>query len=105
MKRILLGTISFQGAENSVAMALSNTVKTTAEMAARAGWSFDGTYRRMRIVHRLDVAEKATARHVDLEDADFDLLRKIVTEDAIYMAVDQGIVDLVDRVRHAEDVE
>lgn len=42
---------------------------------------------------------------MDLEDADYDLLKKIVTEDARYMAVDQGIVDLVNRVRNAADPE
>ena len=104
MKRILLGTISFQGTENSVAATLSSTVKTAAETVGRPGWSFDALYRRMRIAARLDMAEDAKAGHVDLEDSDFELLKKIVTEDAIYLAIDQGVVDLVDRVRNATEI-
>jgi len=105
MKRIQLGAIVFMGKETPVAATLVSTVKTTPEISGQMGWGFDGTYKRMKIVTRLEAAEKSNADHVDLEDADYDLLIKIVTQDARYMAVDQGIVDLVNRVRNAADPE
>ena len=105
MKRIQLGAITFNGKEVAVAATLASTVKTTGEIPGQMGWSFDATYKRMKIVTRLQAAEKAKAEYVDLEDADYDLLKKIVTEDARYMAVDQGIVDLGYRVRNAADPE
>lgn len=99
MKRVMLGLVFIGGSPQKAADVLLSLVKGTP--VGSAGMTVGEMRQRMRLVDRLETEELANFEHADLEDADYEVLKRCV-EGGSYTIADRGLLRVLDAVLDAK---
>jgi len=102
VKRILLGTVTIQGADKSILDLLKSWTETASADInnPQKPLSVKIVRERSRVIDKL-VAVAKDAPHVDVEDGDLDVLKDVITNTGFVIS-GPGLVKVIDAVEKAE---
>lgn len=97
MKRVNLGKVKFRKVDTFVADLLVQLCEVT-RTTGNQGFTLGEVRQRIKVIDRLEAAREKP--HVDLEDAEYEIL-KIVIEKSSYDSADRGVIEVADKVLNA----